>query len=270
MLYSGPAFLLSASIPRIPAKSDTRTTIFSLTVPVTMSLPESVSLRSFERISPTYASVSSSFLGSSRPLRSCTSVVTRTMKFRNGGALRLCCSDSNHSAPLPSTTATSTGSAPPVLKKKKRYRREYPGESKGITEELRFVAMRLHNVSGKKLSGDAVDSSSEVEVEEKDDGNLVLSDDDNDEDGDGTQTWQPSLEGFLKYLVDSKLVFSTVELIVDESSDVACKIPPSIFSSRLFIFRITKIRGCMIMLLTNIGFCDCSDLCCRDLDKWLH
>lgn len=143
------------------------------------------------------------------------------MKFRNGGALRLCCSDSNHSTPLPSTTATSTGPAPPVLKRRKRYRREYPGESKGITEELRFVAMRLRNVNGKKLSGDAVDSSSEDEVEEKADRNLVLSDADNDENGDGTQTWQPSLEGFLKYLVDSKLVFTTVEQIVDESSDVA-------------------------------------------------
>lgn len=64
-----------------------------------------------------------------------------------------------------------------------------------------------------------------------------MSDDDNDENGDGTQTWQPSLDGFLKYLVDSKLIFSTVEQIVDESSDVACKIPSSIFSPRLLIFR---------------------------------
>lgn len=92
----------------------------------------------------------------------CTSVTTRKMKFRNGGALRLCCSDSNHSTPLPSTTATSTGPAPPVLKRRKRYTREYPGESKGISEELRFVARRLCNVNGKKLSGDAVDSSSET------------------------------------------------------------------------------------------------------------
>lgn len=216
------------------------TKIVSLTVPAPMSLPESVSLHSFERISSTYASLSSpfSFLGSSRPLMICTGVMTRKMMFRHGGALRLCCSDSNHSAPLPSSTATSTGPAPPVLKRRKRYRKEYPGESKGITEELRFVAMRLRNVNGKKVSGDAVDSSSEDEVEEKDDGNLVLSDDDNDENGDGSETWQPSLEGFLKYLVDSKLVFSTVEQIVDESSDVACKIPPNVFSSRLFILRL--------------------------------
>lgn len=159
----------------------------------------------------------------------CTSLMTRKMKFRNGGALRLCCSDSNHSASLPPTTATSTGPAPPVLKRRKRYRKEYPGESKGITEELRFVAMRLRNVNGKKVSGDAEDSSSEDEEEEKDNENLVLSDNDYDENGDGTETWQPSLEGLVSYLVDSKLVFSTVEQIVDESSDVACKIPPQIF-----------------------------------------
>lgn len=48
-------------------------------------------------------------------------------------------------------------------------------------------------------------------------------DDNSDSDGDG-DTWQPSAEGFVKYLVDSKLVFATVERIVDESSDVSCKL----------------------------------------------
>ncbi|KAA0064367.1 putative inactive heme oxygenase 2 [Cucumis melo var. makuwa] len=223
-----------------------------------MTMPESVSLHYFELISSTHASVSSStFLRSSRPLTNCTIVMTRKMTFRSGNALRLCCSDSNHSAPLTSTTTIATGGpAPPVLKRRKRYRREYPGESKGITEELRFVAMRLHNVNGKKLSGDAVDSSSEDEVGEEDDGNLALSDDENDENGDGTQTWQPSLEGFLKYLVDSKLVFSTVERIVDESGDVACKflLPDCLY----FVY--AKTRGYMIMLGTNTGVCDRRDL----------
>ncbi|KAH6755703.1 alpha/beta-Hydrolases superfamily protein [Perilla frutescens var. hirtella] len=37
----------------------------------------------------------------------------------------------------------------------------------------------------------------------------------------GGETWQPSIEGFSKYLVDSKLVFSTVERIVDETTDVS-------------------------------------------------
>ncbi|XP_022940171.1 uncharacterized protein LOC111445877 isoform X1 [Cucurbita moschata] len=63
--------------------------------------------------------------------------------------------------------------------------------------------MRLRNVNGEKLSGDTGDSSSEDGVEEKDDGNLVLSDDDYDESGDGIETWQPSLKRCLKYLADS-------------------------------------------------------------------
>ncbi|GFP94537.1 probable inactive heme oxygenase 2 chloroplastic [Phtheirospermum japonicum] len=61
---------------------------------------------------------------------------------------------------------------------------------------MRFVAMKLRN------------SEKEDNKEEKNDGG--------DED-----TWQPSMEGFLKYLVDSELVFRTVERIVDESSDVS-------------------------------------------------
>ncbi|KAK8579988.1 hypothetical protein V6N12_070281 [Hibiscus sabdariffa] len=39
--------------------------------------------------------------------------------------------------------------------------------------------------------------------------------------GGEAETWSPSMEGFLKYLVDSKLVFNTLERIVDESDDVA-------------------------------------------------
>lgn len=72
--------------------------------------------------------------------------------------------------------------------------------------------MRLRNVKGKKYT-----KGSLGEDEEKDD-NLA-----SDNDGDGGMTWQPSMEGFLNYLVDSKLVFNTVERIVDESSHVACE-----------------------------------------------
>lgn len=36
------------------------------------------------------------------------------------------------------------------------------------------------------------------------------------------ETWQPSMDGFVKYLVDSRLVFSTLERIVEETEDVAC------------------------------------------------
>lgn len=41
--------------------------------------------------------------------------------------------------------------------------------------------------------------------------------------GEGEETWQPTVEGFVKYLVDSKLVFDFVERVVDESSHVSCE-----------------------------------------------
>ncbi|OAY66045.1 putative inactive heme oxygenase 2, chloroplastic, partial [Ananas comosus] len=84
------------------------------------------------------------------------------------------------------------------VRKRKRYRKPYPGESEGIVEEMRFVAMRLRTPSP---SGEEEEEKGEVDS--------------------GEESWRPSVEGFVKYLVDSKLVFDTVERIVDESSDVA-------------------------------------------------
>ncbi|KAK1575164.1 hypothetical protein Q3G72_003136 [Acer saccharum] len=65
--------------------------------------------------------------------------------------LILCCSDTSSSSTARTATTTSNGIGPPVLKKRKRYRKEYPGENEGITEEMRFVAMRLCNIKGKKI-----------------------------------------------------------------------------------------------------------------------
>ncbi|KAM4129544.1 hypothetical protein ACJW30_01G031800 [Castanea mollissima] len=154
----------------------------------------------------------------SMPMHSSSFISTNTTNQKkksmsNRRALILCCSGSNTSSysPSPSISTTTTTSAPPIIKRRKRYRRQYPGESIGITEEMRFVAMRLRNVKGKKYTKDSLG-----EDEEEDD-NLA-----SDNDGvDGGVTWQPSMEGFLNYLVDSKLVFNTVERIVDESSHVA-------------------------------------------------
>lgn len=124
-------------------------------------------------------------------------------------------------------------SAPVVVKKRKRYRKLYPGEAEGITEEMRFVAMRLRNIKGKythKPNRSSTSSGSESGGSDSE-----TRDSATDEDGggpvreeeavgdDGGETWSPSVEGFVKYLVDSKLVFNTIERIVDESSDVACE-----------------------------------------------
>eukprot|EP00262_Sarcandra_glabra_P005447 TRINITY_DN1705_c0_g2_i1.p1 TRINITY_DN1705_c0_g2~~TRINITY_DN1705_c0_g2_i1.p1 ORF type:complete len:307 (+),score=54.80 TRINITY_DN1705_c0_g2_i1:38-922(+) len=96
----------------------------------------------------------------------------------------------------PSNTTVSTTT---IVKKRKRYRKECPGESKGIVEEMRFVAMKLRNSKSNREGGAAIEEGEAS-------------------DGD---TWQPSMDGFLKYLVDSKLVFETLERIVDESNHVA-------------------------------------------------
>ncbi|KAK6115890.1 hypothetical protein DH2020_008159 [Rehmannia glutinosa] len=105
---------------------------------------------------------------------------------------------------------------PPVKRRRHRYRKKYPGEEKGITEEMRFVAMKLRNNGKVKSKKNSAIKDKEMENEgEKEDNTEEKNDDGN---GD---TWQPSMEGFLKYLVDSELVFRTVERIVDESSDVS-------------------------------------------------
>ncbi|KAJ0789719.1 putative Heme oxygenase (biliverdin-producing) [Helianthus annuus] len=91
---------------------------------------------------------------------------------------------------------------PPVKKKRKAYRRLRPGEAQGITEEMRFVAMKLRE---KKLK---------LETDKLDERESEGSDDDD-------RTWEPELDGFLRYLVDSEFVFRTVERMVDESQDVS-------------------------------------------------
>ncbi|XP_075082287.1 putative inactive heme oxygenase 2, chloroplastic [Nicotiana tabacum] len=109
---------------------------------------------------------------------------------------------------------TSLAKKPPVKRKRRRYRKQYPGEKKGITEEMRFVAMKLRNSKGKNSSSES-DNGYESASSEEDNNNNIGGD------GGSEETWQPSIEGFLKYLVDSKLVFTTIERIVDDSSDVS-------------------------------------------------
>lgn len=103
------------------------------------------------------------------------------------------------------------------MKKKKkttRYRKLYPGENEGITQEMRFVAMRLRNIKGKYVHKNPSSSGSDMSDEEGGD------DSRSSETGD---TWIPTVKGFVNYLVDSKLVFDTIERVIDESDDVACE-----------------------------------------------
>ncbi|KAL3629572.1 Heme oxygenase 1 [Castilleja foliolosa] len=72
-------------------------------------------------------------------------------------------------------------------------KKRYPGESKGFVAEMRHVAMKLHTR----------DQSKEGEKESQ---------------GPPVAKWDPSIEGYLKFLVDSKLVFDTLERIVDKAA----------------------------------------------------
>ncbi|KAI8549864.1 hypothetical protein RHMOL_Rhmol06G0057900 [Rhododendron molle] len=141
-----------------------------------------------------------------------------TLESKNRRPTISCCSNNNSAV---AETGTTSYERPPGAKRGRRYSKQYPGQKEGITEEMRFVAMKLRNVKGKKVEAD---SSGEEEGEE-DDGNGGGSSGSVDEDGDGGggvgQTWKPTMKGFVKYLVDSKHVFDFVERIVDESDDVS-------------------------------------------------
>ncbi|XP_047309170.1 probable inactive heme oxygenase 2, chloroplastic [Impatiens glandulifera] len=130
---------------------------------------------------------------------------------RMSSPISCCSSDSAISA----TPYTSSTGVPRMIRKRRRYRKLNPGEKEGITEEMRFVAMKLRNVKGKRI---VKDDGSDEEDNDTDESTQSDSIDDDDENG---ETWQPSLEGFVKFLVDSQLVFNTIERIVDESSDVS-------------------------------------------------
>ncbi|KAG6741035.1 hypothetical protein POTOM_056519 [Populus tomentosa] len=75
-------------------------------------------------------------------------------------------------------------------------KKRYPGEAKGFVEEMRFVAMKLHTREQAK--------EGEKEVKEKEE--------------EAVRKWEPSIDGYLKFLVDSKLVYDTLEEIVEKAS----------------------------------------------------
>ncbi|EOA27657.1 hypothetical protein CARUB_v10023804mg [Capsella rubella] len=77
-----------------------------------------------------------------------------------------------------------------------KQKKRYPGESKGFVEEMRFVAMRLHTKDQAKEGEKETKSIEERPVAK----------------------WEPSVEGYLKFLVDSKLVYDTLEQIIQDSN----------------------------------------------------
>ncbi|KAJ4958697.1 hypothetical protein NE237_025808 [Protea cynaroides] len=75
-------------------------------------------------------------------------------------------------------------------------KKRYPGEAKGFVEEMRFVAMKLHTKDQAKEGEKEVKKPEEQAV----------------------RKWEPSIEGYLKFLVDSKLVYDTLERIVEKAT----------------------------------------------------
>ncbi|CAG7861530.1 unnamed protein product [Brassica rapa] len=74
--------------------------------------------------------------------------------------------------------------------------KRYPGEPKGFVEEMRSVAMKMHprtqSKEGKRESKAPQDSP--------------------------VATWEFTVEGYLKFLVENKLVFDTLEGIIHDST----------------------------------------------------
>lgn len=75
-------------------------------------------------------------------------------------------------------------------------KKRYPGEAKGFVEEMRFVAMKLHTRDQAK--------EGEKEVKEPEERSVAK--------------WEPRVDGYLNFLVDSKLVYDTLERIVEDSA----------------------------------------------------
>ncbi|XP_041003247.1 heme oxygenase 1, chloroplastic [Juglans microcarpa x Juglans regia] len=74
--------------------------------------------------------------------------------------------------------------------------KRYPGESKGFVEEMRFVAMKLHTKDQAK--------EGEKDVKEPEERPVAK--------------WDPTIDGYLRFLVDSKLVYDTLEGIVEKAA----------------------------------------------------
>ncbi|XP_050215128.1 heme oxygenase 1, chloroplastic [Mercurialis annua] len=94
---------------------------------------------------------------------------------------------------MPPLKASVTVSATTAAEKPKK---RYPGEGKGFVEEMRFVAMKLHTREQAREGEKEVEKPEETAVPK----------------------WQPSVDGYLRFLVDSKLVYDTLETIVHQAA----------------------------------------------------
>ncbi|CAA3024209.1 heme oxygenase 1, chloroplastic-like [Olea europaea subsp. europaea] len=73
-------------------------------------------------------------------------------------------------------------------------KKRYPTEAKGFVDKIRLVAMKLHTREQAK------------EGESKETVGLPMGE------------WEPTLESYLKFLVDSRLFYDTMEKIMDKAT----------------------------------------------------
>ncbi|KAK4759933.1 hypothetical protein SAY87_023064 [Trapa incisa] len=122
------------------------------------------------------------------PPRMFSSLPNPNLIFTHGPRLRFQSPRRVSRVPMRALVVTATTAEKP--------RKKYPGEAKGFVEEMRFVAMKLHTrEQAKEGEKDA------KQPEEK-----------------PVAKWEPTVEGYLRFLVDSKLVYDTLELIVEKAS----------------------------------------------------
>lgn len=120
---------------------------------------------------------------------------------RSGGSLSL--GSQSFKIPKIAMSARTGGggvvvvSATTAEKSKKRY----PGEAKGFVEEMRFVAMKLHTREQAR--------EGEKEVKEPEERPVTK--------------WEPTVDGYLRFLVDSKLVYDTLETIIQQAPIPSCE-----------------------------------------------
>nr|AVY91856.1 heme oxygenase 2 [Saccharum hybrid cultivar SP80-3280] len=153
----------------------------------------------------------------------------RSLCTRRPGILALTATSCSPSPPPPVVAAEAPAPPQEAKPKPRRYPKQYPGESVGVAEEMRFVAMRLRNPKRTTIKdkagtadADAGAGASENEDEEDGGGGGMKEEHEKEEEGElEAGEWMPSMEGFVRYLVDSKLVFGTIERVVAESTDVA-------------------------------------------------
>lgn len=108
--------------------------------------------------------------------------------------------------------AVLDSAAPEKPKPKQRY----PGESKGFVEEMRFVAMKLHT------KDQAKEGEKQADVQP-------------------VAKWEPTITGYIRFLVDSKKVYDTLESIVAKATHPSC-----IFLHHLCSFRLQCHMPCKL------------------------